>query len=55
VEPRTRHYIDVAHGLTVCGGVLDVWPAATPDALDIIKVIADSIGSAPEKWPEPVE
>jgi len=41
----------VANGLNVCAGVLEMWPATTPDADDTIKTLAESIGPAPEKWP----
>ena len=50
-QPRARHYIDVANSVTVCSGVLEMRKAAAPDASDMIKAIADSIGPAPQKWP----
>jgi len=53
-EPRASHYIDVANGFTVCSGVVEMLPA-TPEAIDTIRTIADSIGPAPEKWPNPLE
>lgn len=49
-KPRVQHYIDVANGLSVCSGLLEIRPTATPNAKDITKRIADSIGPAPERW-----
>jgi hypothetical protein len=49
---RVQHYIDVANGLSVCVGLLDVRAAATLNAEDVNR-IADSIGPAPARWPPP--
>jgi hypothetical protein len=55
-QRRIQHYIDVANGLSVCSGLLEVRPGSTPDWEDIVKRIADSIGPAREKRPpEPVK
>lgn len=48
---RVQHYIDVAHGLNVCSGLLEIRIATTPDAEETAKRIVESIGPAPEKWP----
>jgi hypothetical protein len=50
-KPRVQHYIEVANGLNVCSGLLEVHTETTPDADDATKRIADSIGPASEKWP----
>jgi hypothetical protein len=47
-KPRVQHYIEVANGLAVCSGLLEI-RATTPDAEDTTKRIADSIGPAPGK------
>jgi hypothetical protein len=47
-KPRVQHYIEVANGLTVCSGLLEI-RATTPDAEDTTKRIADSMGPASEK------
>jgi hypothetical protein len=49
--PRIQHYLDVANGLTVCSGLLEIRTATTPDVENTTKRIAESIGAAPEKWP----
>ena len=50
-KPRVQHYIDVANGLSVCSGLLEIRTSTTSDTDDTIKRIADSIGLAPDKWP----
>ena len=47
--PRLQHHVDVAAGLGVCSGLLEVRGAITPDAADTARRIADSIGPAPER------
>jgi hypothetical protein len=44
-KPRVQHYIEVANGLDVCSGLLEI-RATTTDAQDTTKRIADSIGPA---------
>jgi hypothetical protein len=47
---RIQHYIDVANGLNVCVGLLEVRAAMTLNA-EAVSRIADSIGPAPAHWP----
>jgi hypothetical protein len=50
-QPLVQHYIDVVSGLSVCSALLEVRIATGPDADDTTKRIAESVGPAPEKWP----
>jgi len=46
--PLVQHHISVAEGLNVCSALLTVRTRSATDSPDVIKQIADSIGSIPE-------
>jgi hypothetical protein len=50
-KASVQHYIDVLDGPRVCSALLQIHAATTPDASQITKTIADSLGPASEKWP----
>jgi hypothetical protein len=50
-KPRVQHYVDVAQGLSVCTGLIEIRAATTPDADDTARRIAESIGPTPGSGP----
>jgi hypothetical protein len=47
--PRLQHYVDVATGLDVCSGLLEVHGAMTSEVEDMARTIAQSVGPAPDR------
>jgi len=48
-KQRTKHYIEVANGLSVCDGLMEIRTTTTPDAEETANRIGDSIGPAPNR------
>ena len=49
---RVRHYIAVADNASICAGWLEIPVKSSWNTTDTVKRVADSIGLAPETWPE---
>jgi hypothetical protein len=48
-KPRIQHFIDVANGVRMCSGLLEVRASTSPDVDDTTNRIVESIEPAPDK------
>jgi hypothetical protein len=50
-KPRVQHYVDVVSGSTVCSALIDL-RSSGEGAENTTKAIVESVGPAPDKWPD---